>query len=260
MCMISWLLLNNNAKNLKTKTLLLLSPHDVVFSSSLWDFKFKWSVCFYNENFLKLYVWSVMEIARRRRATPPRLFFFPSKRKIQLMNGTFFWQSSHTNFFSRLFMESFFKDPALLLLHCSAIIISNVRLSSKTFFLLTALRSPFSLFSMYLLILYLRPFSHWETNVFLFVPCRHVVDFLLSGSLRTVYDYPSKSFTIFQWDFYGRFYTVCLQGNDAGNLWKTRHFCQGHLLIIPGFTFRSTVAVKSFEDVKKFRFATFVLM
>ena len=74
----------------------------------------------------------------------------------------FFWQSSHTNFFSRLFMESFFKDPALLLLHCSAIIISNVRLSSKTFFLLTALRSPFSLFSMYLLILYLRPFSHWD--------------------------------------------------------------------------------------------------
>ena len=260
MCMISWLLLNNNAKNLKTKTLLLLSPHDVVFSSSLWDFKFKWSVCFYNENFLKLYVWSVMEIARRRRATPPRLFFFPSKRKIQLMNGTFFWQSSHTNFFSRLFMESFFKDPALLLLHCSAIIISNVRLSSKTFFLLTALRSPFSLFSMYLLILYLRPFSHWETNVFLFVPCRHVVDFLLSSSLRTVYDNPSKSLTIFQWYFYGRFYTVCLQGNDAGNLWKTRHFCQGHLLIIPGFTFRSTVAVKSFEDVKKFRFATFVLM
>ena len=172
----------------------------------------------------------------------------------------FFWQSSHTNFFSRLFMESFFKDPALLLLHCSAIIISNVRLSSKTFFLLTALRSPFSLFSMYLLILYLRPFSHWETNVFLFVPCRHVVDFLLSGSLLTVYNYPSKSLTIFQWDFYGRFYTVCLQGNDAGNLWKTRHFCQGHLLIIPGFTFRSTVAVKSFEDVKKFRFATFVLM
>ena len=197
---------------------------------------------------------------RGRRATPPRLFFFPSKRKIQLMNGTFFWQSSHTNFFSRLFMESFFKDPALLLLHCSAIIISNVRLSSKTFFFLTALRSPFSLFSMYLLILYLRPFSHWETNVFLFVPCRHVVDFLLSGSLLTVYNYPSKSLTIFQWDFYGRFYTVCLQGNDAGNLWKTRHFCQGHLLIIPGFTFRSTVAVKSFEDVKKFRFATFVLM
>ena len=134
MCMISWLLLNNNAKNLKTKTRLLLSPHDVVSSSSLWDFKFKWSVCFYNENFLKLYVWSVMEIARRRHRAPPRLFFFPSKRKIQLMNGTFFWQSSHTNFFSRLFMESFFKDPALLLLHCSAIIISNVRLSSKTFF------------------------------------------------------------------------------------------------------------------------------
>ena len=92
MCMISWLLLNNNAKNLKTKTLLLLSPHDVVFSSSLWDFKFKWSVCFYNENFLKLYVWSVMEIARASNAAPRalRLFFFPSKRKIQLMNGTFF--------------------------------------------------------------------------------------------------------------------------------------------------------------------------
>ena len=228
---------------------------------SLWDFKFKWSVCFDNENFFsKLYVWSVMEMCAYASARAQKGLFPSLAQNTTHEWGTFFWQSSHTNFFPRLFMESFFKDPALLLLHCSAIIISNVRLSSKTFFLLTALRSPFSLFSMYLLILYLRPFSHWETNVFLFVPCRHVVDFLLSGSLLTVYNYPSKSLTIFQWDFYGRFYTVCLQGNDAGNLWKTRHFCQGHLLIIPGFTFRSTVAVKSFEDVKKFRFATFVLM